>query len=51
MCPDCWQTVPASLKSKVGATWRAWSSDLGNIDKARRYRETADDAIEAATRR
>lgn len=51
MCRDCWQTVPATLKSKVGARWRAWSSDLGNIDKARTYREAADDAIAAATRR
>lgn len=50
MCRGCWQVVPARLKSLVGATWRAWSGEISNIDKARKYRQAADDAIAAARR-
>lgn len=51
MCRACWQRVPARLKSKVGATWRAWKDDMGDTQKFRDYRITSQDAIDAAAMR
>lgn len=51
MCRPCWYRVPPRLKSKVGATWRAWCSDVGNVEKATAYRIASQDAIDHAAMR
>lgn len=51
MCRPCWGAVPPRLKSTVGATWRAWSADLANPEKAKAYRIASQDAIDHAAMR
>jgi len=51
MCRSCWTHVPPRLKTAVGATWRAWCADIGNREKAQRYRVASQDAIDHAAMR
>lgn len=44
MCAACWRQVPREMQRTVYRTWRAWSRDMGDLDKFAAYREAADAA-------
>lgn len=37
LCAPCWGELPSHLRRDVYRTWRAWSNDIGNVEKARAY--------------